>query len=113
MVELETGSKIKCLRMDNWKEYCNAIFNGYLKSNGIKHQTTVQDTPEQNGVAERANKMIVEKATTLLQEAGLEKVFLAEAVNTVIYLKNKKFETQLEQYFIKSLKKCGQGRVLM
>lgn len=46
-------------------------------------------TPEQNGVAERANRTIVEKARSMLKEAGLSIKYWAEAVNTAVYLKNR------------------------
>src|SRR5690606_2608370 len=68
--ENQTGQKIKCLRSDNGTEYVNQAFKDYLSHCGIKHQTTVRYSPEQNGVSERCNRTIVEKARTLLQEAG-------------------------------------------
>lgn len=88
-VEKQTSRSIKCLRSDNGTEYCNGKFHNFLKSAGIKHQTTVPYTPEQNSVAERANRTIIEKARTLLSEAKLSKKYWAEAVNTVVYLKNR------------------------
>lgn len=88
-VEKETGKSIKCLRSDNGTEFCNHVFDRFFKSAGIKHQTTVPYTPEQNGVAERANRSIIEKARSLLCEANLSKKFWAEAVRTVVYLKNR------------------------
>jgi hypothetical protein len=88
-VEKETSKSIKCLRSDNGTEFCNRIFAKYLQSSGIKHQKTVPYTPEQNGVAERANRSIIEKARTIMYEANLSKKFWAEAANTVVYLKNR------------------------
>lgn len=88
-VEKEMNKSIKCLRTDNGSEYCNRVFDNFLKSEGIKHQTTAPYTPEQNSVAERANRTIIEKARTLLSEANLRKKYWAEAVNTVVYLKNR------------------------
>lgn len=88
-VEKETGKSIKCIRSDNGKEFCNYAFDKLFKSSGIKHQKTIPYTPEQNGVAERANRSIIEKARTLLCEANLSKRFWAEAVCTVVYLKNR------------------------
>lgn len=88
-VENETGKSIKVLRSDNGTEYCNGKFKSFLKSAGIKHQTTVPYTPEQNSVAERANRSTIEKARTLLSEANLPKKYWAEAVGTVVYLKNR------------------------
>jgi len=87
--EIETGHKVKCVRSDNGKEYINKNFSTYLRTHGIRHQTTIPYTPEQNGVAERANRTIVEKARCLLGEANLDKKFWAEASATAVYLANR------------------------
>ncbi|KMQ90788.1 cysteine-rich rlk receptor-like protein kinase 8 protein [Lasius niger] len=56
---------------------------------GIQHQHSVPYTPEQNGVAERANRTIVERAKCMLFDAGLEKPYWAEAVNMAVYIINR------------------------
>ena len=61
----------------------------FMKSNGILHQTSVPFNPEQNGMAERMNRTIVEKARCLLIDSCLGKRFWAEAVNTAVYLINR------------------------
>jgi len=89
LAEKQSNRQIKILRSDNGREYINQRLLKYLKNNGIKHQTTIPYTPEQNGLAERMNRTIVEKARCLLQEAGLGKEFWAEAVATAVYLINR------------------------
>lgn len=89
MVENQTECRIKTLRSDNGTEYVNNKFQQYLKSKGIIHQTTVPYTPEQNGVAERTNRSIVEKARCLLQEGKCNERMWAEAINATVYLKNR------------------------
>lgn len=89
LVENETDRKIKCLRSDNGTEYVNRAFQNFLQASGIRHQTTVPRCSSQNGVAERANRTIMEKARCMLQDAGLDKKFWAEAVNAAVYLKNR------------------------
>jgi Integrase core domain len=88
MVENQTGSKIKILRSDNGSEYVNKEMAKFLKSNGIIHQTTNVYTPQQNGVAERMNRTLVEKAKCFLIDLGLKKSFWAEALNTAAYIIN-------------------------
>src|ERR1035441_4075523 len=46
-------------------------------------------TPQQNGIAERYNRTIVEMAQTMIQHAHLPLRFWAEAVNTVVYTRNR------------------------
>ena len=89
LVENQKGVKIKTLRTDNGGEFCNSEMKRLLAKHGIVHQTTNSYTPEQNGMAERMNRTVVEKGRCLLFEAELEKKFWAEAVNTAVYLKNR------------------------
>lgn len=88
MVEKQQSKPIKILRSDNGKEYDNKEFERFLRNCGIIHQRSNSYTPEQNGMAERFNRTIVERAKCLLFDQGLEKHFWAEAVNTAVYLKN-------------------------
>ena len=60
MVEKPTGRKLKTLRTDNGGEFTSAEFDGYLKAEGVRHELTVPKTPEENGVAERMNRTLVE-----------------------------------------------------
>ena len=60
MVENQTGKKLKCLRSDNGGEYTSRDVQSSLKAKGVVHETTIPYTPEQNGVAERMNRTIME-----------------------------------------------------
>lgn len=66
LVENYTGHKIKRLQSDNGKEYINQEFDTFLRNNGIERRLTVTHTPEQNGVAERKNRTLVEMARCLM-----------------------------------------------
>ena len=68
------GKKVKILRSDNGGEYCSKTFQDYLKEHGIQHQTPVPYNPEQNGTAERMNRILLESARSMMY--------------TLIYLKN-------------------------
>ncbi|GJR75493.1 putative ribonuclease H-like domain-containing protein [Tanacetum coccineum] len=71
--------------------------SGILKSfiNGIEnlvdHKVKVirSRTPQQNGVAERRNKTLIEAARTMLADSKLPTTFWIEAVNTACYVQNK------------------------
>lgn len=75
MVENQKGKQIKCLRTDNGGEFCGSEFEGFLKRVGILHQKTNPYRPERNGLCERLNRTIVEKARCLLFDANLERDF--------------------------------------
>lgn len=80
--------RIKTLRTDNGSEYCNHKFNQICESNGIVHQKSCVYTPQQNGLSERYNRTIVERARCLLFDSSLPRNFWAEAVATAVRLIN-------------------------
>ena len=71
MVENKIGKKLKCLRSNNGGEYCSHEFEDYCSTNGIRRQKTVPRTPQENGVAERMNRTIMERARSMRLHAGL------------------------------------------
>lgn len=89
MVEKESGYALRTFRSDNGGEYISSEFEEYLKSQGIRHEYTIPKTPEQNGVAERMNRTLVEKVRCMLADSGLPKVFWAETLSTATYLHNR------------------------
>ena len=60
------NTSICILSSDNALEYLSTPFSGFLSSHGILHQSSYANTIEQNGVAERKNRHLVEIARTLL-----------------------------------------------
>ena len=86
LVETQKGKKFRTLRFDNGLEYVNQEFEGVLKTHGITRRLSAPYNPEQNGVAERRNQSLMEKARCLLLQSGLPTSFWAEAVNAPNYL---------------------------
>ncbi|KAL9270861.1 Retrovirus-related Pol polyprotein from transposon TNT 1-94-like protein [Drosera capensis] len=95
-VENQTGRKVKCLRTDNGKEYRNETFTRFCEKEGIKRHYTVRKTPQQNGVAERMNRTIAERARCIRLNAGFPKNFWAEAVNMAVFIINRSPSTALD-----------------
>ena len=88
-VENQFDRRLKVFRSDNGGEYTSNKFEQFLKSEGVKHETSIPKTPEQNGVAERLNRSLVEAVRTMLHEANLPKKFWAEALSTATYVRNR------------------------
>ena len=88
MVENQCNHKIKVLRSDQGGEYISREFEEYCQNVGIQRQLTAAYSPQQNGVAERKNRVIDDMANSMLQEKGMPKSFWAEAVNTAVYILN-------------------------
>ncbi|CAM8876608.1 unnamed protein product [Rhodiola kirilowii] len=89
LVENQTGKHIKRLRTDNGLEYLDSEFINFCKLAGIAKHHTVASNPQQNGLAERYNRTILERVRCLLLQAGMSKNFWAEAANTACYLINR------------------------
>jgi len=88
-VEKEMDAYIKCLRTDRGGEFTSQDFNDFCKENGIKRQLTAAYTPQQNGVAERKNRTIMNLVRSMLSEKKLPQTFWPEAVNWTIYILNR------------------------
>ncbi len=91
----KTAEELKALRTDNVGGYLSNEFKSYLEEHGIQHQLTVAYTPQQNGVAERMNRTLVDCVRSLLHTAQLDKTFWAEALNTAVYVRNRVFSRSL------------------
>ena len=96
MVELSTGQKLKVLRSDNGGEYTFSEFAEYLRTEGIRHELTVPKSPQQNGVAERLNRTLVEMTRSMLAGSSLPHKLWAETLNTAVYLRNRSPTKALE-----------------
>ncbi|KAJ9557693.1 hypothetical protein OSB04_012307, partial [Centaurea solstitialis] len=70
-------------------EYTSNDFTQLLASDGTIHQSSCTDTPQQNGVAERKHRHLVETARSLLVSSGVPSVFWGEALLTATYLINR------------------------
>jgi len=80
LVEKEVGSDICCLRIDRGGEFTSYEFNNFCKTHGIRRQLTTGYTPQQNGVAKRKNRTIMNMVRCLLTEKQMPKVFWPKAV---------------------------------
>ena len=87
---------VKVLRSDNGGEYTSNSFAKFCTEKGISHQFTVPYCPQQNGVAERMNRTIMEGARSMLYHAKLPLEFWAEACSTAVYLHNRSPTTALK-----------------
>ncbi|KXJ62430.1 hypothetical protein RP20_CCG010088 [Aedes albopictus] len=86
-------SRLKC---DNGGEYRAKRFKKFCKSKGIQIEWTVPYTPEQNGLSERMNRTLVEKARAMLDDSAIDRKFWGQAVLTAAYLTNRSPTSALE-----------------
>ena len=75
IVENKIDLKVKCLRSDNGGEYELGEYKKFCALNGIRLEKTPPGTPQHNGIAERMNKTLTERARSMRIHAGLPKYF--------------------------------------
>ena len=80
---------ISRLRCDNGGEYIGINFLDFCRKKGIICDFTVPYTPQLNGVSERMNRTLVDKARTMLIDSKLPKMFWGDAILTAAYLTNR------------------------
>ncbi|XP_070013800.1 uncharacterized protein [Nicotiana sylvestris] len=73
MVQNQFGVCVKTVRTDNGKEFFNYQWNAFLQNHGVIHQSSCVHTPQQNGVAERKHRHILDTARALKFQAGIPK----------------------------------------
>jgi hypothetical protein len=89
LLEIETKLKVRTLRSDRGSEYTSKAFQDFLLQKGIKQELTAAYTPEQNGVAERDNRTIMESVRSMIYAANVHLRFWGEAAHTAVYCLNR------------------------
>ena len=84
--ERKFDCKVKTVYSDNGGEYLGLV--EYLNKQGIEWEPSAPYTPQQNGVAERLNRTLMEMTRAILSQAGLPDKFWGEAVCTAVSIRN-------------------------
>nr|GEW43727.1 retrotransposon protein, putative, unclassified [Tanacetum cinerariifolium] len=92
--ENQFNHKVKTIRSDNGTKFKNNKLIEFYGLKGIKREYSNARTPQQNGVAGRKNRTLIEAARTMLADLFLPTTFWAEAVNTACYVFNKVLVTK-------------------
>nr|GEY17533.1 hypothetical protein [Tanacetum cinerariifolium] len=88
-IENQINHRVKIIRCDNRAEFKNSDMNQFCQMKGIKREFSVARTPQQNRVAERKNRTLIEAARTMLANLLLPTTFWAEAINIACYVQNR------------------------
>ncbi|GKB93701.1 retrotransposon protein, putative, ty1-copia subclass [Tanacetum coccineum] len=97
LVENQNGRTVKKLKTDNGLKFCNREFEQLCIESGIARHLTVSGTPQQNEVAGRMNRTLMDKVRYLLIQSGFPKTFWAEATCTIAYLINRSPSRAIEK----------------
>nr|GEY91637.1 hypothetical protein [Tanacetum cinerariifolium] len=101
-IENQLNLKVKIIRSDNETEFKNQDLNQFCGMKGIKREFSVARTPQQNDIAKRKNRTLIEAARTMLADSLLHILFWAEAVNTACKFNGKADEEFLVGYSVSS-----------
>ncbi|GKF79940.1 putative RNA-directed DNA polymerase, partial [Tanacetum coccineum] len=96
LVEKEAGVEIKCLRSDRGGEFNSKEFKVFCENNGIQRQLTAAYTPQQNGVAERKNRTLMNMVRSIMSARKVPKIFWPEAANWCVHVLNRSPTAALE-----------------
>ncbi|XP_068323079.1 uncharacterized protein [Pyrus communis] len=86
---VNSNDRVVKLRTDHGTEFENISFSKFCDEKGIDHNFSAPITPQQNGVVERKNRVLLDMSRVMLTSARLAKHFWAEAVSTACYTANR------------------------
>ncbi|GJT55998.1 retrovirus-related pol polyprotein from transposon TNT 1-94, partial [Tanacetum coccineum] len=89
IIQVRLNTTFCNIRTDNGTEFVNQTLKAYYEEVGISHQTSMAQTPQQNGVVERWNRTLVEAVRTILIFSKAPLFLWAEAVATACYIQNR------------------------
>ncbi|GKA25086.1 putative ribonuclease H-like domain-containing protein [Tanacetum coccineum] len=88
-IENLVDKKVKIIGCNNGTEFKNKVMDDFCREKGIRREYSIARTPQQNGVAERRNRTLIEAARTMLVDFKLPTTFWAKAVSTAYYVQNR------------------------
>jgi hypothetical protein len=87
----EHSNYFKAIHSDNGTEFRNAYFDQFCMEHGVDQQFAASCVPQQNGVMEQMNRMLVEMARMMLDEHSTPRPFWADAIGIAHYISNRIF----------------------
>jgi hypothetical protein len=81
--------KLRAFRTDRGGEFNSLEFVTFYEEAGIRRNTTSPYSPQQDGIVEKRNQMVVEMARSLMKSMGLPATFWAKAVKTAVHILNR------------------------
>ena len=88
-LQTQYGTTVKILHSDRGGEFLSNEFTAYLERLGTKRRLTVHDTPEHNGIAERAHRTLLNAVRSLLISSGLPKWLWGFMMKYTVYIWNR------------------------
>ena len=87
-VEKQLGKPVKAIQLDRGGEYLSNEFIDHLVQNGILSQLSTLKTPQQNGVAERRIRTLLDMTRSMMSYSKLPVFLWGYALETTVYILN-------------------------
>ena len=87
-VETHLEQTVKTLRADRAREYLSHMFKKFCKERGMRRQLMIRGTPQQIGIAEQRNLMLLDMVTSMMRHANLPISFLGDTLLTAANILN-------------------------
>ena len=104
-MEKQSCCKIKALRTNRGQEYL--VCTDFFEKHRIQHQLTTRYMPQQNGVADRKSRTIMDMVRCMLKAKKMPREFWAEAVATNVFILSRCLTKSVHD---KTLEKSWRGR---
>nr|GEY57964.1 retrovirus-related Pol polyprotein from transposon TNT 1-94 [Tanacetum cinerariifolium] len=89
MIQFRLSAPVRNIHTDNGTKFVNKTLRSYYESVGISHETSIAQSPQQNGVVERRNHTLVKAARTMLNYKKAPLFLWAEEVLITCYTQNR------------------------
>ena len=83
------SQKLQGIHCDNGTELVNEVTRKYIESIGARFELSIPGFPQQNGIAERSDRTILDGARALLPASGLAQQYLGYVIQCFVYLNNR------------------------
>jgi transposase InsO family protein len=110
--------KIRALQDDKGGEYMSKAFLAFTEQCGIERRHSTRNRPQQNGLAERANRTMSERITAMLSESRLPPSFWGECISSMVHVWNRlptaslSGTTPFQAFYKRSVKYQTRARVI-
>jgi Integrase core domain/GAG-pre-integrase domain len=91
MLKTQFNKRVKKIRSDRGGEYLSEEFTEYLKQKGIEREMAPKGTPQRNGVAERMNRILLDKMRSMMRGRRVPNYLWSEALAAANIIRNRTF----------------------
>jgi hypothetical protein len=97
LLKRQFETSIKGIHLDNAKEFKGSKWDSYTKKEGIYNDYISPYSQEQNGIAERLNRYIIEHLLSIIHEKTIPLYLWPYIVKSIIHIKNRTYNSTIKK----------------